>query len=237
MMEDYLKRAIIIAAGEGKRLRPVTEKTPKPLVKINGIRIIDTIINALKDNGVQDIYIIVGYKKEKFEEVYGGDPGIHLLYNPYYLDGNNITSMYVARKYLPGSYVIEGDIMINNKGLLSGKVKESCYCVENMELAPEWSVKTEKGHIVSCNISGAKNAGRLWGISMWTIQDGEALAELIRQQFEEKKDWNIYWDEIALMKNLSQFKIGVREIHENDLAEIDTVRELAELDPSYLAYC
>lgn len=64
-----VERAIILAAGIGKRMNPVTLKTPKPLVKVNGVRMIDTIIKALYDNGITEIYIVVGYLKEQFSEV------------------------------------------------------------------------------------------------------------------------------------------------------------------------
>ena len=60
---EELKRAIIVAAGEGKRLRPVSLETPKPLVRVNGTRLIDTEINALKQNGIREIIIVAGYKK------------------------------------------------------------------------------------------------------------------------------------------------------------------------------
>ena len=60
---EELKRAIIVAAGEGKRLRPVSLETPKPLVRVNGTRLIDTEINALKQNGIHEIIIVAGYKK------------------------------------------------------------------------------------------------------------------------------------------------------------------------------
>ena len=236
-MSEQIKRAIIIAAGEGKRLRPITETTPKPLVSVNGIRIIDTIINALKEEGIHKIYIVVGYQKEKFREVYGNDPSIHFLDNPHYREGNNITSMYIARDLLPESVVIEGDILVKNKEVFNKEIKESCYCVEKMSYAPEWAVKTVNGHIVSCRIEGDSDAGRIWGISMWTKRDGGMLAEMIRRQVEDKKDWSVYWDEIALFQNLEKFNIGIREVHPNDLIEIDTVRELADLDSSYLDYC
>ena len=65
---EELKRAIIVAAGEGKRLRPVSLETPKPLVRVNGTRLIDTEINALKQNGIHEIIIVAGYKKEQFHE-------------------------------------------------------------------------------------------------------------------------------------------------------------------------
>ena len=61
--KHMVKRAIIMAAGMGNRLHPVTLKTPKPLVKVNGTRIIDTVISALHENSIKDIYIVTGYLK------------------------------------------------------------------------------------------------------------------------------------------------------------------------------
>ena len=235
---ETVKRAIIIAAGQGNRLRPVTESMPKPLVPVNGVRIIDTILQALRKNGVKDIYVVVGYKKEQFYELYGGIPDIHILENPQYLDGNNILSVYMAREYLPDSFVIEGDVLIRNPDVFLPEIERSQYCVQWMPSVPEWAVKMVGGRMVLCDINGNVNdAYRMWGISMWNRKDGEVLSELILRQIEEKKDASIYWDEVALSMEPQSFDLGIREIKEGDLAEIDTIRELAEMDPSYAVYC
>ena len=63
-----VKRAIIMSAGLGNRMRPVTLTTPKPLVRVNGKRMIDTVIEGLHDNGITEIYIVAGYLKEQFYE-------------------------------------------------------------------------------------------------------------------------------------------------------------------------
>ena len=62
-------RAIIVAAGRGTRMYPVTCKTPKPLVRVGGVRMIDTIIRGLEENGISEIHIVVGYLKEQFESL------------------------------------------------------------------------------------------------------------------------------------------------------------------------
>ena len=64
-----VKRAIIMAAGLGNRMRPVTLTTPKPLVRVNGKRMIDTVIEGLHGNGITEIYIVAGYLKEQFYEL------------------------------------------------------------------------------------------------------------------------------------------------------------------------
>ena len=93
-----VKRAIIMAAGTGSRMRPVTLKTPKPLVEVQGKRMIDTVIDALHANGIREIHIVVGYLKEQFAQLEKSVPGVHLIDNPWYDTCNNISSLYVARR-------------------------------------------------------------------------------------------------------------------------------------------
>ena len=233
---EKVRRAIILAAGEGKRLRPVTLKTPKPLVDVNGVRLIDTSVNALKRNGIHEIYIVTGYKKEQFYKAYENDADIHIIENPYYDKGNNITSMYFVREYIPGAFILEGDFYVNNDRIFKPDIKRSGYCAAWMETVPEWMLEVEDNTIVSCEIRGGKNAYRLWGVSMWTKDDGNILSELVRKQIEDVKDWSIYWDEIALDKNKDSFKLGIREIGLKDITEIDTLDELAEIDSKYSSY-
>ncbi len=231
-----IKRAIFIAAGTGTRLRPVTNEMPKPLIPVHGKRIIDSAIEALRSNGVEEIYIIVGYMKEEFEKIYEKDEHVHLIENPHYLDGNNITSLYAAREYLPESFVLEADILVENSDIFYPEIEKSGYMATWMNPAPEWLIGVENNRIVSCEIEGCRPSYRLWGISMWDKEQGEKLAEEIRHLFEDEHRWDIYWDQVALMLSKDQYDLGIREIPEGSLCEIDTVAELAAMDPSYEKY-
>ena len=163
---ERIKRAIILAAGEGKRLRPVTLTTPKPLIKVKGRSFIHRIIDDLKKNDIHEIYIVTGYKKECFYEAFKDDPEIKIIENPYYLDGNNITSIYVARDYLPESFIIEGDQIINDPTIFNPEIEKSGYVARFLDYAPEWAIKVENGRILDFSIEGRENSYRLWGVSM-----------------------------------------------------------------------
>ena len=164
---EKIQRAIIIAVGEGKRLRPVTLEMPKPMIPVNGKRIIDIGIEALRLNGVRDIYIVVGYKKELFYEVYGGMSDIHLIDNPDYMKGNNITSIYYARQYLPGAFVLEGDIIIRNPQIFNVDVKRSGYMASWKNPATEWVVDVRDKRILNYDMEGIREGYQLFGISVW----------------------------------------------------------------------
>ena len=96
-LEPYrVKRAVIMAAGFGSRMVPVTLDRPKPMVAVNGVRIIDTLLDALVSVGIKDITLVRGYKKEKFDEILEKYPFINLIDNDIYDKTNNISSAMAA---------------------------------------------------------------------------------------------------------------------------------------------
>lgn len=230
-----IQRAIIMAAGEGKRLRPVTLETPKPLIPVNGKRIIDTGIEALRANGIRDIYIVAGYKKELFHAIYDGMPDVHVIDNPDHLKGNNITSMYHARRYLPGAFVLEADIIIKNPQIFRISAERSGYMASWKDPAAEWVLDVKGGRILDYDKNGGREGYQLFGISVWNEEDGIALAEDIRRTVEDENNIGIYWDEVALGL-LDRYDLEVKVIKEDNICEIDSLEELIRIDPGYIRY-
>ena len=234
-MLHTVKRAIIMAAGIGKRLQPLTLYTPKPLVRVNGERMIDTIISALQINGIREIYVVVGYLKEQFYE-WAKDKPVKLIENPYYDQCNNISSLYVAREYLRDCIVLDGDQIIYNEGVLNPHFSHSGYnAVWCQGDTKEWLMTVANGIVRSCSRNGGQCGWQLYSISRWTTEDGAKLGQYVEQEFEKGND-QIYWDDVAMFLHFKDFKLGIFPMKNDDVIEIDSLEELVVYDCSYQKY-
>lgn len=229
-----VKRAIIMAAGIGKRMNPITLHTPKPLVKVNGIRMIDTVIQALHANDIREIYIVVGYLKEQFKVLVKEYEGITLIENPYYDSCNNISSLYVARDYISDSIILDGDQIIYNKDILKKEFLKSGYnAIWTDEATDEWLMDVEDNKVVSCSRTGGEKGWQLYSVSRWTHDDGVKLKKYLEHEFEVVKNYQIYWDDVAMFNHFDDFTLGVMPMEKGDILEIDSYEELVNIDDTY----
>lgn len=226
------KRAIIMAAGLGQRMRPITDRTPKPLVPIHGVRMIDSIISALHQNGIYEIYVVVGYRKEQFSALPTQYPGLSLIENPDYDTANNISSLYYARAYLEDVIILDGDQLIQDPAILNPNFSRSGYCaVYTTEPTQEWLLTVEDDLVTHCSRTGGCRGWELHSVSFWSKEDGQRLRQHLEQDYPEKRQ--IYWDDVALFCHPEEYQLGIRPIARTSLWEIDSVEELRQIDPSY----
>lgn len=232
-----VNKAIIMAAGIGKRMQPITFKTPKPLVRINGIRMIDTVIQGLHANGIHEIYIVVGYLKEQFLCLEKEYEGIQLIENPYYDTCNNISSLFVAREHLEYAMILDGDQLIYNQDILEPSFERSGYnAIWTDEETDEWLMTVENGIVTNCSRTGGCKGWQLFSISRWNSEDGHRLKHHLEVEFNQKKNRQIYWDDVAMFCYPEEYQLGIREMKRDDIIEVDNLNELAMLDKSYKKY-
>ena len=232
-LENYrVKRMIFVAAGVGSRLLPITLNTPKPLVRIKGQRIIDTMIDAALAAGIEEIYIVRGYLAEQFDQLLYKYPFIKFIENPEYNEGNNILSVLHASDLLENSYICEADIYLKNKDLIRKYQYKSNYCGIECEQTDDWCLKESKGIITGVSVGGT-NGYRMLGISYWNNEDGKKLAECIKKAYKMPGGKERYWDSVPLTLFNDEFELSIRRCSFDDFEEIDTLSELKKIDSVY----
>jgi CTP:phosphocholine cytidylyltransferase-like protein len=161
-LEPYrAKKAIFIAAGFGSRMVPVTLNTPKPLIRVNGKRIIDTLIDACLEAGISEIYIVRGYLAEQFDQLLYKYPMIKFLENPSYNEANNISSAMVARYMLQNAYVFESDLIISNPSIIKKYHYNSDVLGIWKDRTDDWVVEVDKDGFITLTDKGRARAQKV----------------------------------------------------------------------------
>ena len=232
-LEPYrVQRAVILAAGFGSRLVPVTLNTPKPLVRVNGVRIIDTLLNAIIAAGIEEIYLVRGYLSEQFDQLLYHYPNIRFIENPYYNEANNISSLICAKEHIQNAYICEADLLIKNPAVITKYQYSTNYLSVPVAMTDDWCLMTKNGYVTKLAIGGT-NCHHLFGISYWTAEDGKRLADNAQTVYDSPGGKERYWDQVALENFQKEYKVSVRNCTFDDVAEIDTFKELCQIDSAY----
>lgn len=228
------KRAIFIAAGFGSRLVPITFNTPKPLVRVHGVRIIDRLIDACLEAGITEIYIVRGYLGELFDQLLYKYPMIKFLENPVYNEANNISSALVARYLLSNAYVFEADLLISNPKIIHKYHYSSGLLGIRKERSDDWCFRVKDGVITEEKVGGeGKDIWQMVGISYWNEADGHKLFQDIQDVYAAPGGKERYWEQVPLVYRKEHYTVEVRECFDEDIVEIDTFKELKAIDKTY----
>ena len=232
-LEPYrAKRAVFIAAGFGSRMVPITFNTPKPLVRVHGVRIIDHLIDACLQAGINEIYIVRGYLAEQFDQLLYKYPMIRFLENPVYNEANNSSSSLVARYLLSNAYVFEADLLISNPAIIQKYHYSSDFLAIKKDRTDDWCFEVKDGIITEEKVGGT-DCWQMVGISYWNEADGHRLSQDIPAVYQSPGGKERYWEQVPLVYAKEHDVVAVRECFEEDIVEIDTFRELKAIDKTY----
>lgn len=234
-LEPYrAKRAIFIAAGFGSRLVPITFNTPKPLVRVHGVRIIDRLIDACLQAGINEIYIVRGYLGELFDQLLYKYPMIRFIENPLYNEANNISSALVARYLLSNAYVFEADLLIYNPKIIRKYHFGSDFLGIKKERSDDWCFRVKDGVITEEKVGGeGSDIWQMVGISYWNTEDGHKLLQDIQDVYASPGGKERYWEQVPLVYRKEHYAVEVRPCLDEDIVEIDTFKELKAIDKTY----
>ncbi len=233
-LEPYrVKRAIFLAAGFGSRMVPLTFNTPKPLVRVHGTRMIDTLLDAVVAAGIPEIIVVRGYLGEQFDQLLYKYPMIKFMENPMYNEANNISSAMVARYLFQNAYVLEADLVLSNPKFIRKYEYSTNFMGIPVDVTDDWCLYIDKNGYVAKQAVGGTNCYQMVGISYWDAKAGAKLTNDIEEVYRSPGGKERYWEQVALLYKKENYKVAIRECKSEDIVEIDSYSELKRIDPLY----
>ena len=236
LLERYrVDGALILASGFGSRFVPLTYETPKGLLEVFGERMIERQIRQLREAGIKDIAIMVGYLKEKFDYLIDKYE-VRLIYNPEFADKNTLATMHHAKDFLKGRncYILSSDNWIRNN-VYHAYEADSWYAATFMSGdTKEWAMETGKNGAIKSVSVGGKDKWCMYGPVFFTKEFSDAFLPLVDAYYKMPGTEQFYWEDVFIrnIKTLPEMYINKRP--EGEVYEFENLEELREFDEKYI---
>jgi len=228
--------AVIMAAGLSSRFEPLCYEKPKGLVEVKGEILIERQIRQLKEVGINEIYVVVGYKMNDFkylEDKYE----VNIVHNSEDLCRNNNSSIYAVRKFLKNTYICNQDNYFTENIFMKNVINPYCSVVYNEK-------ETDKdGLSVYCDDSGLirrvtykkEDSYVIKGPALWDEKFSKKFVEILENEYFEPSTYDATW-EMMYMAHIDELDLYSRRYDDDVVYEFNTVEELARFDDKYAMY-
>ena len=237
--QNRITTALLLAAGTGSRLFPLTQNSPKCLTLVNDKTILDRLINNLKSQGFKRLVIVTGHLKECIMDYLGeqvGDISIEYVHSPLYKSTNNIYSLWMARNIINEPFVLFESDLVLNSSLLNEMVYPDRMAVALMQ---PWlngtTVSVDKANMVTKFQKGTTDSysdirHKTVNIYSFSLLSWQAIVKRLNQ-YIEAGSVNCYYEtvfaEMTAHKSLAFQSVS---FDHKPWYEIDTIKDLAEAE-------
>lgn len=236
-------RVILISAGIGSRMLPITEDIPKCLIKLSsGQSVLDSQVDSIKEAGIKNITIIVGYKAELIEEKIKKMDGINIdtVYNPFYATSNNLISLWFARTCMDEDIItVNGDNIFHAK-ILSSLIRRKNDIVLSMSKKKQYDIDDMKiiyknGKLVEIGKTiPYKNAnGESIGIIRYSKNGINILRDKLDSMVRNPKNHSLFYLEAIQQIVNDGIEVYLEEVKGDMWAELDFHIDLEYINKNY----
>ncbi len=231
-MAYRVDNAVIMAAGTASRFAPLSYERPKALIEVKGEVLIERQIRQLREAGIREILLVVGYQKEQF--AYLADKfGVELIENPDYLTRNNNASIYAVKDRLRNTYICSSDNYFA-KNPFEPIVDEAYYAaVYAAGETKEWCMTEDGEGYVNGVTVGGRDAWYMLGHTFWSEDFSRRFVSILEDIYDQPETADLLWESIY-MRHLDELKMRMRRYEEGVIFEFDTLDELRVFDDSYV---
>ena len=226
--------AIIMAAGMSTRFVPLSLEKPKGLLVVNNEVLIERQIEQLRDAGIDEIILILGYMKEAFFYLEKKYSNIKIIINPEFNTRNNVHTLYLARQYLRNSYICSSDdYFVENP--FEEHEYQSYYASEYVtEKTDEWyMIPDRKGNIAKVRKTGAEGYVML-GHVYWDRNFSASMLEILNSNHETGEYDHTLWEQILADRVKKLPSMEIKRYPTGTIFEFDSLDELRKFDSKYV---
>jgi CTP:phosphocholine cytidylyltransferase-like protein len=227
-----VENAVIMAAGLSSRFAPISYEYPKSLVKVKGEILIERQIQQLKEAGIENITIVVGYKKELFSYLIDKFQVI-IVENSDYATRNNHSTLYAVREKLGNTYICSADNYFT-ENIFESHVESAYYSAVYEEgETDEWCIKTDETGLITDLQVGGENSWIMLGHVFFSNEFSKKFVEILEDVYDEPETANLLWESIYL-DHVKELSLYIRRYSKEIIFEFDTLDELRLFDTTYV---